>query len=597
MKQFLTILFAMLTSSVCVFAQGWPANYGGVMLQGFYWDSYDDTQWTKLELQANELSQYFNLIWVPNSAYAGSLTKNMGYHPVYWYDHKSAFGTEAALRKMIQTFKTKGTGFIEDVVINHRNGASDWTDFPTEKVNGVSWQLTPVDICSDDEAAQNGKIVGPNKDTGKGWSGARDLDHTGTNVQKNVINYLKYLHENLGYIGYRYDFVKGYAPQYTGLYNHTVGAAYSVGEYWDGDAAKVKNWINGTKYDNVIQSAAFDFPMKYAINDALGNGKWNRLAESSLTNDAAYSRYSVTFVDNHDTGRSSESGGAPLYANVTAANAYILAMPGTPCVFLSHWKAHKTIIKKLITARKVVGLNNQSTILNAMAQADGFILNVQGTIGKTLLLLGTTTGIDLAGYKLAVEGENFKYYVSENVNISTINDIQEDTPPFTAPDFCKVNEGETCAFFEAPSNWTNTVFCWRWDKTHNYTGGKWPGTACTKVGTTTEGKAVWKWTWDEASINSVASNEGIIFSNNGNPQTTNLAFVNGGYYSLDGWKGTVKGTTTGISRTIGTDDKRKAMKVYTIDGRLVRHDANPVAPLQDLDKGIYVVGKKKYVVK
>ena len=272
-------------------------------------------------------------------------------------------------------------------------------------------------------------------------------------------------------------------------------------------------------------------------------------------------------------------------------------MPGTPCVFLSHWKAHKTIIKKLITARKVVGLNNQSTILNAMAQADGFILNVQGTIGKTLLLLGTTTGIDLAGYKLAVEGENFKYYVSENVDISTINDIQEDTPPFTAPDFCKVNEGETCAFFEAPSNWTNTVFCWRWDKTHNYTGGKWPGTACTKVGTTTEGKAVWKWTWDEASINSVASNEGIIFSNNGNPQTTNLAFVNGGYYSLDGWKGTVKGTTTGISRTIGTDDKRKAMKVYTIDGRLVRHDANPVAPLQDLDKGIYVVGKKKYVVK
>ena len=225
MKQFLTILFAMLTSSVCVFAQGWPANYGGVMLQGFYWDSYDDTQWTKLELQANELSQYFNLIWVPNSAYAGSLTKNMGYHPVYWYDHKSAFGTEAALRKMIQTFKTKGTRFIEDVVINHRNGASDWTDFPTEKVNGVSWQLTPVDICSDDEAAQNGKIVGPNKDTGEGWSGARDLDHTGTNVQKNVINYLKYLHENLGYIGYRYDFVKGYAPQYTGLYNHTVGAA------------------------------------------------------------------------------------------------------------------------------------------------------------------------------------------------------------------------------------------------------------------------------------------------------------------------------------------------------------------------------------
>ena len=30
-------------------AQGWPSEYEGVMLQGFYWDSYDASQWTKLE--------------------------------------------------------------------------------------------------------------------------------------------------------------------------------------------------------------------------------------------------------------------------------------------------------------------------------------------------------------------------------------------------------------------------------------------------------------------------------------------------------------------------------------------------------------------
>ena len=28
--------------------QGWPSGYSGVMLQGFYWDSYNDSQWTKL---------------------------------------------------------------------------------------------------------------------------------------------------------------------------------------------------------------------------------------------------------------------------------------------------------------------------------------------------------------------------------------------------------------------------------------------------------------------------------------------------------------------------------------------------------------------
>ena len=36
----LIVLAATLTAS----AQGWPANYGGVMLQGFYWDGYDDAQ-------------------------------------------------------------------------------------------------------------------------------------------------------------------------------------------------------------------------------------------------------------------------------------------------------------------------------------------------------------------------------------------------------------------------------------------------------------------------------------------------------------------------------------------------------------------------
>ena len=27
---------------------GWPAHYGGVMLQGFYWGSFDESSWDKL---------------------------------------------------------------------------------------------------------------------------------------------------------------------------------------------------------------------------------------------------------------------------------------------------------------------------------------------------------------------------------------------------------------------------------------------------------------------------------------------------------------------------------------------------------------------
>ena len=47
-----------------VAAQGWPSQYDGVMLQGFYWNSYGDSQWSYHEQHSDELSKYFSLIWV-----------------------------------------------------------------------------------------------------------------------------------------------------------------------------------------------------------------------------------------------------------------------------------------------------------------------------------------------------------------------------------------------------------------------------------------------------------------------------------------------------------------------------------------------------
>ena len=55
-----------------------------------------------------------------------------------------------------------------------------------------------------------------------------------------------------------------------------------------------------------------------------------------------YRRYAVTFVENHDTQyRSASDPQDPLNQYVEAANAYMLAMPGTPCVFLKHWMTYK----------------------------------------------------------------------------------------------------------------------------------------------------------------------------------------------------------------------------------------------------------------
>ena len=378
---------------------------------------------------------------------------------------------------------------------------------------------------------------------------------------------------DLGYVGFRYDFVKGFAAKYVGLYNTTAKPEFSVGECWDGNKTIVTNWINGTKQDGVIQSAAFDFPLKYYINDAFSEGKWSRLKDGCLADDDNYKRYAVTFIDNHDTGRQGE---CPLYANVEAANAFILTMPGTPCVWLKHWQAFKTTIKKLIIVRKAVGVNNESAILSMQPESTGCTLIVQGSKGKILLLLGeVTTGGNDSSYKLVLEGTNYKLFVSGDVDLSALDNIHEDT--FVAPDFCQVADGEVCAFYEAPTSWT-TVKCWAWDAQNNYTGGSWPGAACTKIGTN-NGKNVWKWSY---SGSLTTQPQYIIFNNNNNgEQTADLDFQNGGYYNQ---AGALQGTITGIDAVKFSTDK-PSTKIFTLDGRQVK---NP-------GRGIYIINGKKYV--
>ena len=598
----LALLFTFHSSLFTASAQGWPENYKGVMLQGFYWDGYADSKWTVLESQANELSTYFNLIWIPQSGktsdYHHTKRQTMGYDPCFWLDHNSCWGTQDELKHMIKTFKDKGTGIIEDVVINHKNGLNTWTDFPDETSGSysITWDNTNFSgICQDDECNKNGYKTTGAKDTGDNFDGYRDLDHTNETVQKNVKTYLDFLLKELGYAGFRYDMVKGYSAKYTGIYNTSANPTYSVGECWDGNKTVVTNWINGTKVDGKIQSAAFDFPMKYKINSAFGGGNWSALKEQMLSNDQSFARYSVTFVDNHDTYRESTK----LSANICAANAYILTMPGTPCLFLKHWQSNKGTLMKLIETRKAAGITNQSEILSANTSGNGFMLSVKGANGTLLLLLGTVDNASTDGYQLAVEGKKFKLYASTGVDLSKVKAITEgdespeDDTPVVVPSFCKVNTGETCAFFVAPKNWGSQIKCWRWDKQYNYTGNVWPGVNCEKLGEDNTGKTVWKWTYKTSDRKSQSStNEGIIF-NDGTNQTADLAFTNGGYYNLEGLQAVV--SATGI-RSIEAPEAGD-VKVYSLDGRLILHAPNGSEAIKLLKKGVYIINNKKIVIK
>ncbi len=153
MKKLILLLLFLAPCSL-LRAQGWPYDYEGVMMPGFYWDSYSETSWPKLEAQADEIAPYIQLIWVPQSAWCNSPYNSMGYMPVYYFYQKSSFGTERELRNMIATYREKGTGFLADVVLNHRKNLGvngSWTDFPVETWNGKTYEMTSTDICKNDD--------------------------------------------------------------------------------------------------------------------------------------------------------------------------------------------------------------------------------------------------------------------------------------------------------------------------------------------------------------------------------------------------------------------------------------------------------------
>lgn len=433
MRKIYFTLIALL-ASINMFAQGWPANYSGVMLQGFSWDSYDYSQWTVLEKQADDMKGFIDLVWLPQSGKCIETTQVMGYKPYYYFNQNSSFGTEAELRSLIAKFKANGIGAIADVVVNHRN-TDGWFTFPTETYNGVTYKMQPTDICKNDDggatakqATKEGVSLSNNNDEGQDWDGCRDLDHKSANVQKIIKAYLKFLKEDIGYTGFRYDMVKGFSGTHVADYNDATGVEFSVGEYWDGNPSII-NWINKTNK----KSAAFDFQFRYNVRDAVGvkdnkvvsAQNWSKLkSDYNLMHDATYRQYAITFVENHDMQyRSADEQLDPLKRDTLAANAYMLAMPGTPCVFQPHWRAYKQEIKSMIEARKLAGITNMSNYTNKMAQTYCFANETTGNKAKLIVVVGNKTKAytPSADYAQILEGYHYRYYLSKSAETAWCN--------------------------------------------------------------------------------------------------------------------------------------------------------------------------------
>lgn len=421
------LLFAALFLPMTLAAQA-PAESQDVMLQGFYWDSQKETGWAQLRESVSELGKTFTAIWLPPSASAeggGAVGgNNVGYHPRQWNNQTSCWGTAADLKALIADFHANGVRVIADIVVNHRAGDTDWGNFTADDFGAYgAYQLTAEHICSNDEMntdASSGAwygTAGGAADTGENWGGARDLDHTSAYVQADVTAYLNWLHGEYGYDGWRYDFVKGFAGEYVGLYNKATQPYLSVGEYWDGSYDKVAAWINSTD----MQSMAFDFPMKYAaLNDGLAKSDYSKMSwiednttwrPAGMIHHHNYNRYAVTFVDNHDTYRDANK----FTGYVEQAYAFILSAPGVPCVFWPHWKAYKSAIRNQVAARRAAGLHSQSNV--TVTVRDKYYESLsEGKNGSLICRIGFAAPRTVPdGYYLACNGSNWWYYLSDNL--------------------------------------------------------------------------------------------------------------------------------------------------------------------------------------
>ncbi len=411
-KPFKKIAFLVLALSI--FAGFSHAAYRGdstVMMQGFHWTSWQSSPWwSVLGKKASEISSAgIDLIWCPPSA--DSLSPE-GYLPRKLNVQDSKYGTAAQLIAAVNAFHSNGIKVIGDIVINHRVGTSDWADF-TEP----AWPATSV--CSDDEWGQ-GK---GSPDSGKTYHAARDIDHTQSYVRESIVSWLNSLRNNIGYDGWRYDYARGIAPGYYGMYSQASSSAFSVAEIWDNLDVNNSNAHRQQLCDWMDSSGGnikvFDFTTKGVLQHAINNREYWRLIDSYAMPAGLIGWWpsnAVTFIDNHDTVNRLSSPGHkswPFPTNkIMQGYAYILTHSGIPCIYWTHFFDYglKEEITALIKIRKAFGINSNSSVRIIKASQD-----VYGAIidDKVAMKIGPGYWQPGAGWQIQAQGYEYKVWVKK----------------------------------------------------------------------------------------------------------------------------------------------------------------------------------------
>ncbi|XP_022776932.1 alpha-amylase 3, chloroplastic-like isoform X2 [Durio zibethinus] len=280
-----------------------------ILCQGFNWESHKSGRWyMELKEKASEISSLgFTVIWLPPPTESVSPE---GYMPKDLYNLNSRYGTIDELKELVKSLHEVGLKVLGDVVLNHR-----CAQFQNQ--NGV-WNIFGGRLNWDDRA-----VVGDdphfqgrgNKSSGDNFHAAPNIDHSQEFVRKDLKEWLVWLREEIGYDGWRLDFVRGFWGGYVKDYLDASEPYFGVGEYWDSlsytygemdhnqDAhrQRIIDWINATNGT----AGAFDVSTKGILHSALERCEYWRLSDEKGKPPGVVGWWpsrAVTFIENHDTG-------------------------------------------------------------------------------------------------------------------------------------------------------------------------------------------------------------------------------------------------------------------------------------------------------
>jgi len=483
------LLFGFLTLFTYFFTLGQNTD---IMLQGFNWESHNSSSWYNVvQNNAGVLGNAgFDMVWLPPPSDAAA---PQGYLPRKLYDVSTEYGSEAQLKNAINALHANGIKALADIVINHRVGVTNYADFQSP-----TWGCWSV--VSNDEWGQVGGNPCGAYDTGENYSAARDIDHTNQTVRNDLIAWLNWLKSNIGFDGWRYDYVRGFNGYYNGVYNDATNPYFSVGELWDNldlnnvnpHRQQIVDWIDATQG----KSSAFDFTTKGVLQQAVNGQLWRLNINGAAPGVIGwYPSKSVTFIDNHDTG--STQGYWPFPGGkVMQGYAYILTHPGVPCVFWDHYFdwGIQSEINALMQVRKDAGLHNTSTLDIKVAQGNLYAAEIGGNVA--MKIGDGNWSPSGSGWTLKASGNGYAVWSKASTNCNT---------------------GLTL-HFKKPANWgsANMYF---WGATPGNATTSWPGVAMQAEGNG----------WYAATI-PCANCANLIFSDNGSNQSGNLNRCNEGWY-------------------------------------------------------------------